>query len=240
MGHLGPWVAIVGWVFALTVQTAFAEGQDPRARAELWLETMGGRTVWAEARTVHSWAVNHNAAARLVYTQEYWMDLSAPHQLVRIKNYDFDRLRGYTPEAGFSIVEGTNTPFSAERLARDKEAWERTLHRKLHLLASAPDALVLSDIGNGRVGFALDGEDLGWVEIGADGALLSSKTQDADEITKFEPLVAFGPINWPAAGALADGSWSFEVLAIAISPEPPPVSFQVPEDLTDLDQDAAF
>lgn len=209
----------------------FTTGFAPRSADEMGrmlIDAMGGADAWAGVRTVHNHAVNHHPNVRLVYTQEYWFDTERPAQRIHFRNFDVDWRRAFTPDGGWLFAEGETTPMNAERHGAELWGWSHSLYRKFILLARRPEGLRL-DVGEGgRLEFFLDGEFLGWMTIDENGAPLRHGAREApDEYYYYDELIPFGSINWPRSGGDQTG-WRFEILAIKVSPDPPPVDFEKP------------
>ncbi|MEL7448654.1 MAG: hypothetical protein AAFN78_05555 [Pseudomonadota bacterium] len=214
---------------SLFANTGAAETKHPaRASAEMMLEAMGGKAVWKEVRSVHNTAVNHHPQSRLPYVQEYWFDTREPHHYLTIKNFDFDRSRGYTRKGGCSLVEGDARPFTDERLQNELQSWARSMYRKLYLLAADPENLELELGTGGRVEFTYEGEFIGWMNIASDGTPeRHGGSAPSEMFTEFLPLIEFGPVSWPRGGKDNDG-WDFEILSLQISQEEIPPALKVP------------
>lgn len=203
------------------------------AMAEKFLAAMGGREVWAQATYVHSKAVNHHPQARLPYIQEYWTDFRKPRTLNRLTNFDMDRLRGFNVDHGWGIKEGETYEYDAERVANELRDWRRSIYAKLVAIARRDKSMGM-EWRNGRLSFSKDGEDLGWIELGPDGAPKGYSATAEGAPTSFGPLETFGEINWPRSGEQESG-WRFEMLSIELGTGTVPVSFEMPKDLENID-----
>ena len=207
-----------------------ADADEAGQLGDRLLGALGGADAWREAAAVHNTAVNHHPQARLPYIQEYWYFTETPRHVVKINNHDMQRMRSYTQTGGWSLVEGEVRPFSDERLANELSSWNRSLYRKLYLLASDSPDLSLSLGDDGSLEFYESGQFAGWITIASDGApLRHGGSRDRNVYTDFDELVTFGQVRWPSAGQDETG-WRFEMLSIELLEEEPEISTEPPVD----------
>lgn len=227
----------IGCGLTLATQSAIASAEDAATRAvDRYLEALGGRAVWAEARGEYVLAVTTDPRRPLPYTFELCWDFTQPRTAERARMQSRTQLRGYAAGEGWSLgrdagaPQGTLRSWSAEEGATNEALWRAAFEVVTHRLA-AGDADLAVQSGAG--------EWAGWIEISEKGTPIARLLTDESGAPQryrrladgtslvFGPLVDRGPIRFPKHGAFDPGA-SFEVIAMEFSRDPPQAVFRRP------------
>jgi hypothetical protein len=215
--------------FSISLPVSATGGStEAKVLGEAFLNAMGGREPWKQARWVHNWAVNHHPQARTAYTQEAWVSLDEPRHYIKLRNFDMDRDRALDGNKAWRLTEGKFSSQTEEEVKQWRNNLQKSIYWKLSMLAHRDEALELVIGEAGRLEFRKDGMFLGWLILNDDG---SPRVHGGDETTEvstnFTELVSFGPINWVRSGAETTG-WNFEILSTKLGDGPFPVSTAAP------------
>lgn len=222
---------------SLAISAGSAAADDAASRAiDRYLEAMGGREAWAEAKGEYVLAVTSDPRRPLPYTFELCWDFSQPRTAERARLQSRTQLRGYASGDGWSFgrdagtPEGTLRDWSAEESATNENLWRAAFEVVTHRLAARDPEL---SVRSGK------GEWAGWIEFDERGTPIARLLTDEDGSPQryrrlvddtsivFGPLVDRGAIRFPKHGAFDPGA-SFEVIAIELSADAPQTVFQRP------------
>jgi hypothetical protein len=187
------------------------------------LEQLGGRAVWAGARTLHvrerAWHPRYGGPIEA----DFWRDLERPAYHSRLTGPGLDRVTAWDAQGGWHLREGQLSRMSGEELMTEISGWRQEPYRIYHRLALR-DAELAVDLADGGRLVVLDRErrTLCWFVLDASGAPLKWGNVFGGRVSEhtYGPLVSFGSFRMPAWGTSADASWRFEYVTIEGSEEP--------------------
>jgi hypothetical protein len=190
---------------------------DPAAIAlgERMVAAIGGRAVWAEARSLHiveeAWPAGADTPSRDVFTR----DLRSPR--IRV-DYPGGTL---VLAAGGSWRSENGKVERWERSARFAANWGSNVYVLYHRLAAGDAALELRPGGERRFEVHEDGRRIATFETTAGGAPVRWIRHGPDgAVTEqwiYGPPARFGPVTFPAWGARIDGTERFFYREVRLS-----------------------
>jgi hypothetical protein len=209
-------------------QTRLRGDSGAVAAVERMLAAVGGRELWAGARTLFLEYRGHVLTPRaLVDTELAWRDLREPNERIDHQGDGITRARAFTTSSGWRSQGGatrTLTPLEHERMLA---FWPRDFYTLFRRFALADPDLHVFWVTPGRVivHSARQGE-IGWFEIDSNGAPIRWGTLDDGIALEYVygPLRSFGRVRFPAWGARLDGGWRWEYARVELSPSAIPDS----------------
>jgi hypothetical protein len=133
-------VALLLWLPAAAQEGVRGE-PEAIAAAEAMVETMGGREIWGQLKSVHfvhEWYPWHRVDA---YIENEVLDLTAPKSWVEMKSEVHFRVRAYSPEHGYwSVSDGEFSYGDEDRLARALERAPYSIYRIARAVAIGDDS----------------------------------------------------------------------------------------------------
>jgi hypothetical protein len=207
--------------------------EEALALAERMLETLGGKTVWSQARTIKIELRGYYAREQEPWDETYWMSLEAPSGRFELKSATVDRVIAWTREGGWELDGGELEQLSEERHNLELEYWRRQPVVIFHRLAKGSPATRVtmgSDESRFDVADAESGELLAQFAVNMKGEPIkwSSSIGDREFEHVFGPLTEFDGFRLPSWGATIAGVWRYEHVAASLSQSDPPVSFEPP------------
>jgi len=230
---------------SLVVEEAAAETQsglrgDPAAIADAvaMVETMGGRAVWQELKTlhfVHEWDIANRVDR---YLENEILDLTGPRSYVTMESEIYSRTRAYSPEHRYwSVTNGDfefgeddtlanameRAPYSIYRLARAIARDEGNLEVRYGTVAGVSALPALEFIRS-------DGKARGWILLNArKEPVIWATTQ---YVYTFGPLKRFGNLWVPNWATTSNGLVRYEMVSLTGSNvRPDPALFAPPVEL---------
>ncbi len=228
--------AAVSLSFAPSPATAQLSG-DPEAIALVhrMLDTLGGQDTWANARTIHVELLGYYAPESDPWMESYWIDLEVPRGRYEIQSGESERVIAWTMAGGWESRDGVVEPQSEERHDLEHDYWVRELTVIFRRLAAgAPASRLALDSADGprtiTVIDARTGEALADLTLNAAAQPIRWSATILDELHErvLGPLQEYDGLRIPEWGATPSGIWRYRHLAVSLSPEPPPVSFDPP------------
>lgn len=199
---------------------------DPQAvaLAERMLETIGGRELWASARTIEVKLRGYYAREHEPWIETFWMDLENPNGRFELRGGDVDRTIAWTPKTAWEFANGAVETFDQDRHAFELEYWKRQAVVVFHRLAKGEGTRV----ANGDNEFRFDVFDAGSDELLAQFAvnMKGEPTKWGTRIGEREfehvlgPLESYGKLRLPRWGGTLSAVWRYEHQHIALSPDP--------------------
>jgi hypothetical protein len=216
------------WAALLTVASgAGVSAQqtiDPWVFADRLVASLGGRAVWAAARTLYVRESAYPPSIAGPVTVEIWRDLQAPAYRSILRGSGIQRELHFSEQVGWRVRDGVRTTLSAQELAEEIADWRTEPYVLYHRLARRDSTLRLVMRSPNRLDvFDNSGSDIiGWFVADSAGALLLWGNYYQGQISEhvYGPLRPLGRFRMPAWGAATDGSWRFEYVEIRASPEP--------------------
>lgn len=210
---------------------------DARAveAVERMLKRLGGRAVWARARTLYleydGWRLRPNEPV----IERAWRDLREPYQRAEYEGRTFYVVYGLSPQQSWVSRNGRVTLVDAAEHATTLEEYPYDFYAIIHNLAAADSRLRLEWREPNRVMVkTADGRERCWWIIDSTGAPIKWGAPASGGNPPLEyiygPVRQFGNINFPAWGSSMDGGWRWTYLKVDVSTEPLSVSVTPPKD----------
>jgi hypothetical protein len=205
-------------------RTSAQQSPDPWMLADRMIASIGGREVWASARTLY---VRENAylpGIRGPVVAEIWRDLQVPAFRSILRGSGLHRELHWSDAGGWRLRDGTRSTLTARELAEEIADWRTEPYVLYHRLARHDSTLHLV-VRNGNRLEVFDGpggEVIGWFVVDGFGALLLWGNYYQGQVSEhvYGPLQELGSFRMPRWGAATDGSWRFEYVDVRASPEP--------------------
>jgi hypothetical protein len=208
---------------------------DPKAvaEAEAMVQTMGGKQIWAQLKSVHfvhEWFPYYRIDS---YIENEILDLTGPRSWVEMKSEVYHRLRAYSPEYKYWNI--VNDKFSYADEKRFKNAMERapySIYRIARAVAIGDPyyeiRLGKGDIpGSQRLEFyGPDGMMHGWIILNARKEPLVWATSQYRYT--FGPMKRFGNLRVPNWAVYQNGTTCYEMISLKGSNHPPSLSLFKP------------
>lgn len=205
--------------------------------AERMLTTLGGRDAWAGARTIAVDLRGHHATDPEPWIESYWIDLVVPRGRYQIRAGASERVIAWTTAGGWESRDGAVEDQSPKRHALEQAYWMAELTVLFRRLAASKPAtrLALDTTETGLATLTLrdphTGDTVARLTLDAAArpihwaALVTGQTFQRI----LGPLADYGGLRLPRWGATPDGVWRYEHLRVALSDQPPTVSFARPD-----------
>lgn len=201
------------------------------------LRTIGGRDVWENARTINIRLRGHYAKEPEPWMEIFWIDLEEPRGRYEITSDSSRRVIAWTTAGGWEDRNGAVEPYSEERLELDKNYWQREPNVIFHRLAKGVPATLVgldsTDAELRRITIidAAKNDTLCWFAVNPKSEPVKWSTYINNNLFEhvLGPLGDYDDIRLPKWGATIGGVWRYEHLQVALSPDPPPVSFEPPD-----------
>ncbi len=231
-------ILTLSWFFQLGFGQEKGEGvrgdAEAVAEAEAMVETMGGKEIWAQLKSlhfVHEWRPFHRIDT---YIENEILDLTGPRSWVEMRSEIYHRVRAYSPEYKYwSIADGK---FSLG----DESTWANAMERAPYSIYRIARAVALGDpfyevrFGKGDIPgsrrlefFGPDGILHGWIILNArKEPLVWATTQYR---YTFGPMKRFGNLRVPEWAVYDNGTTQYQMVSLRGSNEPPDLSLFQPQ-----------
>lgn len=225
--------AVMAVVFVLA-QPGFAQEEQKGVRgepeaiaeAEAMVETMGGKEIWAQLKSVHfvhEWYPWHRVDA---YIENEILDLTAPRSWVEMKSEIHYRVRAYSPEHKYwSVLDGKFSFADEVRLENALERAPYSIYRIARAVAIGDSSYEIrfgeGDIpGTRRLEFyGLDGKMHGWIILNArKEPIVWATTQYR---YTFGPMKQFGNLRVPDWAVYENGVTRYQMISLVGSNQVP-------------------
>ena len=182
--------------------------------ADRLVESLGGRDVWAAAKTLYVRERAYPASINGPVTAEFWRDLEKPAYRSVVVGSGVNRETRWDEDGGWVVRDGAKSEIPEENVRADVIAWRQEPYVMYHKLALHDPTLHLKSV-DGRKLEIYDGPDgrlLCWFVVDASGALLVWGNIYDGEVSEhvYGPLRQFGEFRMPAWGTSTNGGWRFE------------------------------
>jgi hypothetical protein len=182
--------------------------------ADRLVEGLGGREVWANARTLYVREKAYPSSQAAPVTAEIWRDLHVPAYRSIIAGEGLRRETHYSEAGGWTIRNGVRTVMTPELLAAEIADWKTEPYVIYHRLARRDPGLRLALVNDRRLEVydRTSGELISWFVVDVAGMLVLWGNYYEGKVSEhvYGPLVPFGRFRMPKWGAATDGSWRFE------------------------------
>lgn len=195
--------------------------QDADRQVERMLANLGGREVWASAKSVFTMERARYPVYGDGIIASHWLDLEAPGERMAMLGESLDLEWAWQPSGGWFRRGEDVRDFESDELAERQNAWERDLFRLLQRLARNDAALAVRAIDKGGLHISEGESALGELWLTRDGDLFRWKRPGKKEVTMiFGSMQDFGNVRFPDWGTSATGEWSAYYTQILLSPKP--------------------
>lgn len=235
-------VLIVLFLILLSWQLNFAQEKAKSIRgeaaaiaeAEAMVETLGGRVIWSQLKSVHfvhEWFFWNRVDS---YMENETLDLTGPRSWVEMKSEIYHRLRAYSPEHKYwNVVNGEFSFGTAEQFEATQERapfhWVRiargiAIGDPYYEVKFGPGEFT----GSRRLEFfGPDGKLHGWIILNAKKEPLVWAT--TQYTYTFGPLKRFGNLRAPNWASTGNGAVTYEMISLVGSNQAPGLTlFQPP------------
>lgn len=229
---------LLSWILVILSASSYGGGLegDPKAlhRVELMFETMGGREVWANARSLYTMERARHPAYGDGIIASFWRDLEKPGEYARLSHKNLDVSYAWNEREGWISRNGELRDFNDDEMKERRYYWGREIYtlyrqlakgeRKLTVRSVEPNGFYVLDETGDKVGeFRLTprGDLYFWQQLGGDNPVAYV----------YGPHKDFGEISFPDWGTATDGGWGFYYVQVKPSPKP----FHAHVDLTKPD-----
>ena len=239
--------ATVLLIFSLLWLSGFAQDQksgvrgdkEAIAEAEAMVETMGGKEIWAQLKSVHfvhEWWPFYRVDS---YIENEILDLTGPRSWVEMKSEIFHRLRAYSPEHKYWNIVNGEFSYASE------EAFDNAMERAPYSIYRIARGIAIGDpyyevrFGKGDIPrsrrlefYGPDGEMHGWIILNArKEPLVWATTQYR---YTFGPMRRYGNLWVPGWAVYENGAFLYEMISLKGSNQAPDLSlFQPPPEYRD-------
>lgn len=209
------------------------------ADAEAMVETMGGREVWSQLKSihfVHEWFPSYRIDR---YVENEILDLTSPKSWVETKSEVYHTIRAYSPEGKYWSIHNGKFTYGDEKIF--SSAMKRAPFNFYHLVraVAAGDSFYEIRFGKGDIPqtrrlefYGPDGILGGWVILNQRKEPIVKATPEYRYI--LGPLKRFGNLKIPAWGVYDNGLTEYEMISVVGDNQPPDSSlFLPPTELSD-------
>ena len=229
-------IALAFWTPAAAQEKEGVRGEpEAIADAEAMVETMGGKKIWAQLKSVHfvhEWYPWHRVDA---YIENEILDLTAPRSWVDMKSEIHYRVRAYSPEHKYwSVLDGEFSFADEGRLENALERAPYSIYRIARAVAIGDSSYEIrfgeGDIpGTRRLEFyGLDGLMHGWIILNArKEPIVWATTQYR---YTFGPMKKFGNLRVPDWAVYENGVTRYQMISLVGSNQAPDEKLFMPPD----------
>ena len=192
-------------------------------RLSLLFKNLGGRTLWAEAQSLHLIQKSRDAEVGYGVLSMSWHDLESPGGWADVEYPGFSLRYAWTETGGWLNRKGKFRDLEAPELAEKVSFWSRDLYTLYHQLAADQIAFKVEPLKPyGFVVFNPDGLKVAEFHMTNEGELYQWRSigLKKDHAMIFGPYVSFGRARFPVWSAMPDGQWSAQQVQVSLSPKP--------------------
>lgn len=199
------------------------ESDQAIAAANRLIDSVGGRTVWAKARSLYVKELAFPRRIQGPVTAEFWRDLEQPAYRSHLTGPGLDRVEVRDEKRGWRVRNGQFSWMTQEQLRTEAAGWRQEPYTIYHRLARRDPALRLELTAENQLEiFDQSGHKLCWFVLDAAGAPIKWGNIFDGRVNEhlYGPVKRFGEFKMPAWGTSTDGSWRFEYVEIRLSEKP--------------------
>ncbi|MBT4160894.1 MAG: hypothetical protein HOC70_17075 [Gammaproteobacteria bacterium] len=217
---------VVGLVLLALSAGLHAGGLDGDAKAlervEAMLVTIGGREVWAKARSLYTVERARHPAYGDGIEASFWRNLEEPGEYAHLIHTELDVNYGWNTEGGWISRNGELRDFTKDEMTERRFYWDREVYTLYHQLAKGERKLTVRSVEpNGFYVLDDKGEKIGIFRLTADGDLYLWEQIGGDDPVAYVygPHKDFGRVSFPDWGTATDGGWGFYYIQVRPSPK---------------------
>ncbi|MCB1693282.1 MAG: hypothetical protein KDI19_10985 [Pseudomonadales bacterium] len=197
--------------------------QEALARVDRMYARLGGKALWAGARSLHTIERARDPKYGDGIVATYWRNLEAPGERVEYRSADLNLVYAWDEEGGWMMRDGKVTDFTGDEIRERAASWRGDLYTLFHQLAAGTRNLEVRSLAPD--GFdVLDeaGSKMAEYHLTRDGDLYRWRQFQGDTPTSwvYGPHRNFGDVSFPDWGTSSDGDWGFYYLAVEPSDKP--------------------
>lgn len=200
-------------------------------RVDMMLEALGGRQVWAAARSVHTMERARYPVYGDGVVASHWLDLELPAEKVAISGERVDIEWAWQASGGWVRRGDEVRNFEGKDIEDRRAVWNVDLVRLLMRLARKDAAFELKPLDPLGILVLDKGEPVAEFYLTRDGELFKWRRLQGKEVTMiFGSLRNFGKVRFPDWGTSTTGEWSayFTLVQLSNQPLAQNVSFKKP------------
>ncbi len=216
---------IVLLLLASSLTSAGGLDGEPRAlaRIDTMLASMGGRELWANARSVFTMERARHPKYGDGIIASFWRDLEQPGEYGRYAHRKLDLTYIWNEKTGWVQRNGELRDYSEAELEERHYYWSREIYILFHQLAAGTRKLTVKSFGDD--GFSLfdeAGDRIGDFRLTPEGDLYMWQQfgGEAPVTYIYGPHKDFGELSFPDWGTATDGSWGFYYLQVLPNEKP--------------------
>jgi len=196
---------------------------DALKRVNDMFDKLGGRNVWAKARSLYTIERARHPAYGSGITATFWRDLDQPGEYARLQHQKLEVTYAWSTDSGWIERNGELRDFKEDEMAERRFYWERELYTLYHQLAAGERSLTVRDLPpNGFSVLNEEGENVGNFKLTPEGDLYlwEQKGGSGPVAYIYGPHKDFGEISFPDWGTATDGNWGSYYLQVKPSTKP--------------------
>lgn len=216
----------VAAVILFAPNSAHAQGmsgdEEALARVDLMLERIGGKDLWAGAKTLYIEERSYHPNTEGPITSTFWRDLEKPGEWTSLKGEGLDILYAWDAASGWLSRNGEVRDFSEDEMEERRYYWHREIYTLYHQLAKGERALTISTVGiNGFSVANEEGDKIGEFHLTKTGDLFFWQQFGGEDPVAYVygPKKDFGSVKFPDWGGSTDGNWRFYYVTLEHSSE---------------------
>lgn len=222
-------ISLMLLLFMLFFQAVCSQEKALETVLQEFVDNMGGEELWAETNFLYIKETMWYKQADSVH-MEVWLDLTTPKSKIRLKNETLNRVRAFTANRGWGILEdGRHYEFDSLRLKREIANWKRNIYSICRRIS----------LNRAQLSFRLSQENV--LEVLEDNNVLLCaielnknsvpikwimKSEYGEEVTIHGPLAVFGNYMLPRWSTSESAEWQFEYIEVKGYKKAPDISFE--------------
>lgn len=192
------------------------------ARVDAMLETLGGKAVWAHARSLYTMERARDPAHGDGIVATFWRDLEKPAERAELRNDKVDMQYAWDASGGWILRDGKIEDLDDAEVEARASNWHREIYTLYHQLALGERDLMVKDLApNGFRVYDEKANKVADFQLTPDGELYLWQQHGEDPVAYiYGPHKDFGTVRFPDWGTSTDGSWGFYYVQVYPSARP--------------------
>ncbi len=200
------WIQILLLAFLSPPATASPAASE---RVESMLEALGGREIWASARTLYLTERARHAVYGDGIVATHWRNLEAPGERMRWDGDHIDFEMAWTSQQGWVRRGGDLRDLKPAELNTRRLAWPGDLFVLLHRLATNDKTLTIALDGSSIIVTDPAGTRIARLQLtNRDEISVWEKAAEHPAMFLFGPYRRFGEVRFPDWSAISNGEWA--------------------------------
>lgn len=193
------------------------------ARVQLMLEAIGGREVWASARSLYIVERARHPDYGDSIIASFWRDLEEPGEFARFSSEKMEVKYAWNEDGGWIQRNTELRDFEEKEMAERLFYWPREIYTLYHQLALGKRQLTVKALEhNGIAVLDEQGEQISEFRLTPEGDPYYWAQHGGKQPVAYVygPHKDFGRISFPDWGASTDGDWGFYYVQVRPSQKP--------------------